>query len=204
MLYEEASKTFASVGGEHSSDAQVSLRVARVMEESGVSDDLCFAAEADVRSSVVDVILVEVDDVLLECEDRVTCFKDLVEFGGCEIGEMSDVEFDSAGEEYFFFGFACFDGVLLGQLFPDFAVEKLMHGFKTFVRLQSAIEFVHPFLCSFVVGGISDENIDNRVDLAEFFAMRFLCFGSRFGIWRWGKDLLLTVASAIDLVVAFV
>lgn len=80
------------------------------MEEAGVGDDLRLAAEADMRGGIVDIIHIEVDDMLLEGEDCVACFEDLVELSGCEVGEVVDVQFDSAGEEDFFFLFACFGG----------------------------------------------------------------------------------------------
>ena len=80
------------------------------MEESGVGDDLCLAAEVDMRGSIIDIIHIEVDDMLLEREDCVACFEDLVELSGCEVGEVVDVQFDSAGEKDFFFLFARFGG----------------------------------------------------------------------------------------------
>ena len=113
LLHEEASESFATVGGKHTAYAHGCLRIIGGVEESGVGNDLRLAPEADMRGCVVDVILIEVDDMLLECEDCVARFEDLVKFGSCEVSKGVDVQFDSTWEEYFFFRFACFGSVLL-------------------------------------------------------------------------------------------
>ena len=49
---------------------------------------------------------------------------------------------------------------------------------------EFAINSVHPLLSGSGFNRISDEDVDDGVDIPEFLAMRFLCFGGRFGVGR--------------------
>lgn len=93
---------------------------------------------------------------------------------------------------------------MLSELRLDLMVEELVNGLEAFGCREFAVEFVHPLLGSFVLVGISYKHIDDGVDLAEFFAVRFLCVRSGNGVWQRDISLLLKVPDTIHLVIAFV
>ena len=106
---EACSEALMSDCGKHATNAEdgvvgnvfVFVKVERgfgfFAEEACVGNDLSTARYVHVRSEVVDIILIEVDNALFLRKDGIPGFEDLIEFGCREIGKRADMQFVSFG-----------------------------------------------------------------------------------------------------------
>ena len=174
-----------------------------VLEEARVGYDARSAGDVDMCREVVDVIFVEVDDMLLLCEDSIAGFENLIDLGGREVGESANMQADA-------FGQLGRRGRSLVYLLANDGKDKLM---KRLVRAyvvcggidEASVEVLETLFPFRSLDGVGDDTIHDSGDLAEVRTVSVLRFGSRSVVFIADAiDMFFAVSDTVDLIVFLV